>query len=105
MTTEQKQAVMSGASRIISEVTGKNERYTMVLMDEADGMMGGEQGPATFIDVRGIGGMHDAVNERLSRELCELCQEQAGVDPGRLYLNFSNVRGHNWGWDGRTFNR
>ena len=60
---------------------------------------------AAFVELRAIGGLQDDINETLSSALCDLISEQSGITPERIFLNFTNVRGYNWGWDRKTFRR
>jgi phenylpyruvate tautomerase len=88
---------------IIAGITDKDEDYVMVLIDHAAGGMGGHIGPVAFVDVRGIGGLYDAVNSRISAAVCKLLQEELAIPPDCVYLNFCSVRAYNWGWNGQTF--
>jgi phenylpyruvate tautomerase PptA (4-oxalocrotonate tautomerase family) len=55
------------------------------------------------VDIRSIGGLSDDVNRQLSQKICKLLKESLGVPPDRVYLNFTDVRPGNWGWNGDTF--
>lgn len=95
--------LMARTTERLSAVTDKDQDYFMVLVGRAHGSMGGVRKSVAFVEVRGIGGLHDAVNERISAAMCALLQETLGIPPDCVYLNFVNVRGYNWGWNGRTF--
>jgi phenylpyruvate tautomerase PptA (4-oxalocrotonate tautomerase family) len=66
-------------------------------------MMAGGPGEGAFVDARGIGGLTADVNRTLSRRVCELLNESLGVAPRRVYLNFTEVKAANWGWNGISF--
>ena len=87
-----KQPLLKSVSEAVSRITGKREALIMVLVDDTD-------------DLRAIGGLNDDINETLSSALSDLITEQLGIPPERIFLNFTNVRGYNWGWNGKTFRR
>lgn len=102
---DRKLVLLKSVSKTVSHITGKREALIMVFVDDACGIMGGSPDPAVFIDVRAVSGLHDDVNEALSSALCDVILEHAGVPPQRTFLNFTNVRGYNWGWKSKTFRK
>jgi phenylpyruvate tautomerase len=95
--------VMQAVSRVVADATGKPERYIMVTLSQAAIMMAGEACRGAFLDVRGIGGMSPTVNARITQDMCELLNDQLGLDPEAVYITFTDVAATNWGWDGHTF--
>jgi len=102
---DRKPPLLKSVLETVSRITGKREALIMVFVDESTGIMGGSADAAAYVDVRAIGGLHDDINETLSSALCEVITEQAGIPPDRIFLNFTNVRGYNWGWNGKTFRK
>ena len=102
---DRKLPLLTSVSQTVSRITGKREALIMVFVDDACGILGGSPDPAAFVDVRAIGGLHDDVNEALSAALSELISEHADIPPDRIFLNFTNLRGYHWGWNGKTFRR
>jgi phenylpyruvate tautomerase PptA (4-oxalocrotonate tautomerase family) len=91
-------------SRAAAEATGKPERYVMVVVsDGAVVRMAGQEGPAAFVDVRGIGGLNHAVNNDLCRRVSAALHQEASVPTERVYLNFTNVDAASWGHGAETF--
>ncbi len=90
-------------SALLADATGKPEQYVMVLVQQAEGAMGGARGPAALAEVRGIGGLTKSVNGRICERLCACLQERLGIDPARVYVNFSDIAAANWGWNSSTF--
>ncbi len=105
LSEKDEKTLCSNASKVVSEITGKGQKYILVLLDHCSGWMDGNDDPVAFVDVRGIGGLHDTVNVSLTDALCKLLQEHAGISPERVYLNFANIKGYNWGWNHKTFRR
>ena len=91
------------ASRILAEVTGKPEAYMMITLSRAEVLMGGQPGPAAYLDLRAIGGLTPDVNRRLSERLCRLLDTVLGIPADRVYITFTELPGTHWGWDSGTF--
>jgi phenylpyruvate tautomerase PptA (4-oxalocrotonate tautomerase family) len=100
---DKKKPILAEASRILSEVTGKPERYVMVTLEEGAFLMGGTPGPAAFLDVRGIGGLTKSVNAELSKRFGEFLKRELNIEPLRVYLTFTDVAAQDWGWNSGTF--
>ena len=94
--------LISGLSTIVADGIGKPEQYVMVAIEEASLLMGGKPGPAAFIDLRSIGGLSPAVNGRLSALLCDAMERVLAIPKNRVFINFTEVSGGNWGWNGST---
>lgn len=103
LSNQQRHDLLAPLSKIVSECIGKPERYVMVIVSEQAMMMAGDESPAAFADIRGIGGLNNAINRKLSERVCALLQQQLGISPDRVYLGFTNVNAENWGWDSGTF--
>lgn len=100
---EKKGALLAAASRIVSEETGKPEKYVMVVLESGTFLMGGSTGSAAFLDVRGIGGLNKTVNGKLTKALCDMLRRELEIDPSRVYVTFTDVAAQNWGCNGATF--
>jgi phenylpyruvate tautomerase PptA (4-oxalocrotonate tautomerase family) len=100
---EKQKSLLSGLSRTVAETTGKPEQYVMITASHSSILMSGKPGDAAFVDVRGIGGLTGSVNRQLTEKICRLLNQSLGVPANRIYLNFTDVEGGNWGWDGNTF--
>jgi len=103
LSDEKKQALLASLSKLVAGTIGKPEQYVMVVVSPAAILMSGKPGNAAFVEIRSIGGLSDDVNRQLSQKICKLLKESLGVPPDRVYLNFTDVRPGNWGWNGDTF--
>jgi phenylpyruvate tautomerase PptA (4-oxalocrotonate tautomerase family) len=100
---EKIQAMLKKASRVVAQKLNKPERYMMVSIETDPAMMfGGSTAPAAFVDLKGIGLPTDQTKD-LSGVLCELVESGLGVAKDRIYINFADVPGNLWGWNGQTF--
>ena len=100
---DKRQALLASLSELVSETIGKPEQYVMVSVNPATIWMSGESGPAAFVDVRSVGGLSREVNRKLSEKVCGALQQDLGVPPERIYLNFTDTAAANWGWNCSTF--
>ena len=103
LSEDKRKALLTSLSKAVAETMGKPEQYVMVAIGQAAMLMSGNPGAAAFVDIRGIGGLTNDVNRRLSREVCKLLNDSLGVPENRVYLNFTDVAADNWGWNGSTF--
>ncbi len=103
LSDEKRKRLLSSLSKIVADATAKPEQYVMVSLIPASMTMAGVTGDTAFADIRSIGGLNPQVNNQLSDKICALAQEICGIDPARVYLNFTDVKAGNWGWNGETF--
>jgi len=91
------------ASKITAEILGKPESYVMVLVkDEQTLTFAGNDKPAAFVELKSLG-LPESDTAKFSSSLCDLINEQLGIDQDRIYIEFSNAERHMWGWNGATF--
>ncbi|KAF0117839.1 MAG: hypothetical protein FD149_993 [Rhodospirillaceae bacterium] len=98
-----KAALLAEASRTIITELGKPERYVMVIVEHATAMMfAGETTPAAYLELKGIG-LPASHTASLSKVLCHLVTKTLGIPGERIYIEFADVQGRMWGWNGGTF--
>ncbi len=99
-----KEATVKRLSTITAGRIGKPESYVAaVLEDDAIISFGGEVGASAFVEVRSIGGLNPEVNNALAAEICDCLEEELGIEPARVYINFFDIPRSNWAWKGKTF--
>ncbi len=96
------QKLTASLSSVASEVLGKSENYVMVAISPAIMRMSSVPDQAAFVDIRAIGGLTPEKNKIVSERICELLESELKVPRERMFLNFSDVPGTDWGWAGRT---
>lgn len=101
--SDQRDALLASLSSLISETTGKPEKYVMVSLAEQAMRMSGEAGPAAFADIRGIGCCSHDINARIVRQRCDLLDRLLMIPPDRVYITFTDIAADHWGWNGQTF--
>ena len=103
LTGEKRASLLSALSRMLAETLGKPEEYVMVTVNQTSVLMSGNSGDAAFVDIRSIGGMDAPANRQLSQKVCHLLNQSLALPSNRVYLNFTDVKAENWGWNGNTF--
>ena len=95
--------LISTASRLVADQLGKPERYVMVALEPPILMsFAGSTDPLAYLELKSIGLPQDKT-PALSKALCDLVQEQLGIDPGRVYIEFADAPRAMWGWNSGTF--
>ena len=100
---ETRKALLASLSRILTETLGKPEQYVMVSVSHSEVVMSGQEGFGALVEVRSIGGLSGEAPRALSQKICAALKETLGIVGSRVYLNFMDVEGTNWGWNGDTF--
>jgi phenylpyruvate tautomerase PptA (4-oxalocrotonate tautomerase family) len=82
----------------------KPEKWVMTCIVPGLAMtFGGSLGPTCFAAVKNVGKMAPAKTAKLSADLSSRLSQGLGVPSHRIYLEFTEVVGHLWGFDGDTF--
>jgi phenylpyruvate tautomerase len=102
LSEDKRKKLLPALSKIVAETIGKSEDYVMVTVNSSAILMSGKPGDAAFVDIRSIGGLSNEVNQQLSKFFCALLNESLGVTQDRIFLNFTDINGDNWGWKGST---
>lgn len=101
---EKKLVLMNEVSVAGAELLDKPEAYMMVILDDnLEMQLSGTVDPCAFLEVRSIGEMTAEQITNLSGKLSELVGNNIGVGAGRIYINFTDMPGTHWAFDGRTF--
>jgi phenylpyruvate tautomerase len=103
LSDEKRKALLASLSKITAEAIGKPEQYVMVAINPAAMLMSGKPGDAAFADIRSIGGLSGDVTRLLAQKVCRLLNDSLGIQTDRVYLNYTDVKAANWGWNGNTF--
>ena len=91
------------ASALVAEQLGKPERYVMVSVEHNPAMQfAGSDAPLAYLELKSIGLSADATTG-LSSALCQLVGHEAGIEPDRIYIEFSDAPRKMWGWNNSTF--
>ena len=95
--------LVSSASKLVAEQLGKPERYVMVALDPPVPMsFAGSTDPLAYLELKSIGLPQDKT-PAFSKALCGLIQQQLGIEPDRVYIEFADAPRAMWGWNNATF--
>jgi phenylpyruvate tautomerase PptA (4-oxalocrotonate tautomerase family) len=103
LSEEEKAALCKIASECIAQSLEKSKNYVMVVIQSDMAMIfaDGDE-PCAFVELKSIGLPAEKILA-LSRNICELIQQNIGVPPERTYIEFSDAERSMWGWNGKTF--
>jgi len=100
---EDAKALASKASALVAEQLGKPERYVMTSVENNPAMsFAGTDAPLAFLELKSIG-LPESATADASRALCELVASTTGIDPERIYIEFTDAPRKMWGWNNGTF--
>ncbi|MDX8409074.1 MAG: phenylpyruvate tautomerase MIF-related protein [Mariprofundales bacterium] len=98
-----KGALLPAASQMVAEALGKPESYVMVRIDDGCAMcFAGSDAPLACLRLASLG-LATSQTEALSARLCGWIKAQMGIDPARIYIEFSSPERAMWGWNRATF--
>jgi phenylpyruvate tautomerase len=91
-------------SKLAAARFSKPERWVMTCLVPGLPMtFGGDRAPAAFVAVKNVGKMTGDDTEVLSKEICARVSRALDVPTDRIYIDFADVVGAMWGWNGDTF--
>lgn len=103
-TEEQKHTLAKELSKICAAQLNKPEMYVMsIINDDATVYFGGSAKRAAMLDVSSVGNLGPNINTAFSKAICEFLSKNINIDPSNIYINFTDVKGANWGWNSKTF--
>ena len=99
----QQHELAKAISQKAAEILGKPESYVMVTIDDQQTLIfAGTDEPAAYVELKSIN-LPESETAQISSQLCELIHTETDIEPGRIYIEFSNAQRHMWGWNGATF--
>lgn len=94
--------LMKKASAFLSVMLGKPEQVIMVTIKPGmPYIFGGTSDPAAFVQVKSLGLERDRCSE-FSEKVCSFLEEETGVPRDRAFIEFIDIDGKIFGWNGRT---
>ncbi len=101
--TDRARALATRASRLVAEQLGKPERYVMVSVEHNPAMLfAGSDAPLAYLELKSIG-LPESITAEVSGALCGLLTDETGIEPERVYIEFSDAPRKMWGWNSGTF--
>jgi hypothetical protein len=95
--------LMKKASAFIAELLGKPESYVMISIKPGTLLtFAGTDDPVAFVRLKSIGLPKDRCPE-LSEKICGFINQELGVPINRIFIDFIDLEGALFGWNGKTF--
>jgi phenylpyruvate tautomerase PptA (4-oxalocrotonate tautomerase family) len=103
LTENEARALAARASGLVAEQLGKPERYVMTSAESNPAMLfAGSDAPLAYLELKSIG-LPESRTADLSRALCDMLADATGIDPDRVYIEFTDAPRKMWGWNSGTF--
>jgi phenylpyruvate tautomerase len=97
-------ALLKKLSKLLAAELHKPESYVMTLLVPGAKMtFAGTEAPSCYVEVKSIGNITPKVTASVSKALCATLNAELGVAQDRTYIEFTDVPGHLWGFNGGTF--
>lgn len=89
----------------VASILNKSMDYVMVIFESSEFQsFGGDGGTLSlYLEVKNVGIISPSISVKLTESLTRILEEGCGIDPRRLYIEFSNCERHMWAWNGKTF--
>ena len=95
--------VVKNASGFVAALLNKPEQYVMISVETDPKMMfGGSMAPTAFVRLKSIGLPVDKC-AHFSEKICRFVETELGVPPDRVFIDFQDLKGNMFGWNGKTF--
>ncbi len=94
--------ILKALSSQLAAQTGKPETYVMTAIEPDVSMtFGGTSEPSCYVEIKSIGLTLEQA-QAMSECFCQQLEQDLGVPQNRIYIEFSDIRGALWGWNGAT---
>lgn len=91
------------ASAFIAGIVGKPEAYVMTAINPGTAMtFAGNDAPTAFVELKSLGLAEDQCN-RLAEKISAFIQNELGIEPNRVFIDFAEVPRTRFAWNGNTF--
>ena len=97
------QEFLKKVSAFTAKLLGKPEQWLMASVSQGVPMIfGGTTQPTAFVALKSIGLSQERCAD-LARSLCDFMAKELGMPPDRIYIEFRDLNGKMFGWNGGTF--
>ncbi|KAL7715363.1 L-dopachrome isomerase [Entamoeba marina] len=99
---EKQKKIVVEAMNVLSKGTGNPVSYCSAQVVQSVGGFSGKETQCAFVDVRTFGGFNGK-QSNLSSLFCKMLNEETGINPSNIFLNFTDLKSSNWGHNGYTY--
>jgi phenylpyruvate tautomerase PptA (4-oxalocrotonate tautomerase family) len=98
------EVMLKSLSAKLAKHTGKPESYVMTAFEsEVPMTFAGTTEPTCYVEIKSVGSMKPEQTQSMSQDFCQEISQVLGVPKNRIYIEFADVKGYMWGWNGATF--
>ncbi|MDJ0843669.1 phenylpyruvate tautomerase MIF-related protein [Crocosphaera sp.] len=98
------ESLLTTLSAKLAQHLGKPESYVMTSFDSDIKMtFSGTFDPVCYLEIKSVGGMSPSKTKSMSKDFCQVIEDELGVPKNRTYIEFAGAEGSMWGWNGSTF--
>lgn len=98
-----KESLLKQTSSLIAEAIGKPEGYVMIRISDHEAMsFAGTTEPLACVELKSLG-LETGQTPALSETICGFISEKLGIEPARIYIEFSSPERAMFGWNSGTF--
>lgn len=103
LTEQNKESLKTKLGQAIALIPGKSESWLMLSFEDNTTMYfkGDSSQDFALLQVSIFGSASDAAYDRLTAALCEIVNEELGIDFANIYVKYEEV--DHWGWNGSNF--
>lgn len=103
LSENKKKQVMNDLTSLLVKDLSKPERYIMIeCEDEQNMIFGNSDELLVFIELRSIRLPEEKTGE-LTKSLTNFVKNNLEIPADRVFINFTNIQPHMWGFNGSTF--
>ncbi len=98
-----KDGFLADVSSFVASRLGKPESYVMIQVSDNQTMsFAGTSAPLAFCELKSLG-LNSSQTKELSQQLCDFFSTKLGIEPSRIYIEFSSPERSMFGWNGGVF--
>ena len=105
LSDDRKKEIMQDLTDFVSKELGKPKKFIMAVIQNSQSMIfGGSFDPLAYVELRSIRLPHNRTKS-LSQSIAGFIKDQMNIDSERIFINFTDVEPHLWGYNSDTFSK
>jgi len=98
------EGLLTDLSAKLAQHLGKPESYVMTAFEgDVPMTFGGTIDPACYVEIKSVGTMSSDQTKKMSQDFCSQISDLLDVPANRIYIEFADAKGYQWGWNKSTF--
>ena len=98
------QSLLTSLSSSLATHLSKPESYVMTAFESDVPMtFGGTFDPVCYVEIKSVGKMSSSQTKAMSQDFCSQISDKLNVNSDRIYIEFADAEGYQWGWNKSTF--